>query len=190
MSVPFSEPPVFPEPTVPAGTTAEVFGRYLAYYRGTLAAKLRALPEAELRSSRLPSGWTPLELLKHLTYMERRWLEWGFEGVKLPDPWGDQAGADPDGRWHVGPDETLEGLLAGLAARAAKSEEIVARHDLRETGQPSERWGGKPPATLERVLFHMFQEYARHVGHLDIVAELAGADTRATDPRLVARERE
>ena len=33
---------------------------------------------------------------------------------------------------------------------------------------------GAPPATLERVLFHLLQEYARHLGHLDIVAELAG----------------
>jgi hypothetical protein len=40
-------------------------------------------------------------------------------------------------------------------------------------GQPGERWDGADPATLERVLFHLLQEYARHVGHLDIVAELA-----------------
>ena len=33
------------------------------------------LPSGELRRSRLPSGWTPLELLKHLTYVEMRWLE-------------------------------------------------------------------------------------------------------------------
>jgi uncharacterized damage-inducible protein DinB len=180
---------VFPEPSDPAGTTTEVFLRYLAYYRAAFAAKLRALPGAELRASRLPSGWTPLELLKHLTYMERRWLEWGFEGAKLPDPWGDRADADPDAPWHAGPDETLEGLLAALDARAARSEEIIGRHDLTETGQPSDRWAGKPPATLDRVLFHMFQEYARHLGHLDIVAELAGADTRAADPKIVDRER-
>jgi hypothetical protein len=30
-----------------------------------------------------------------------------------------------------------------------------------------------PPA-FERVLFHLLREYARHVGHLDIVSELAG----------------
>lgn len=28
------------------------------------------------------------------------------------------------------------------------------------------------PATLERVLIHLLQEYARHVGHLDVVREL------------------
>jgi hypothetical protein len=29
------------------------------------------------------------------------------------------------------------------------------------------------PAALERVLFHLVQQRARHVGHLDIVSELA-----------------
>jgi hypothetical protein len=33
--------------------------------------------------------------------------------------------------------------------------------------------GRADPATLERVLFHLVQEYARHVGHLGIVTELA-----------------
>jgi uncharacterized damage-inducible protein DinB len=70
----------FPEPTAPAGSRAEVLGRYLDYFRDRVAAKLRELPEGELRRSRLPSGWAPLELLKHLTAMERRWLEWGFAG--------------------------------------------------------------------------------------------------------------
>ncbi len=95
----------FPEPTAPAGSRAEVFNRYLEYFRDQLAAKLRGLPEQERRRSRLLSGWTPLELLKHLTFVEMRWLEWGFEGRDVADPWGDRR----DGRWYVGPDETLDG---------------------------------------------------------------------------------
>ena len=167
MSVPF------PEPTVPAGSEAEVFTRYLAYFRDRVAAKLRALPAGELRRSRLPSGWTPLELLGHLTYVERRWLEWGFEGRDVPDPWGDSR----DGRWHVGPGETLDSLLAALEVQAARSDAVFAEHDLGETGAPGERWDGAPPATLERIGFHLLQEYARHLGQLDIVCELAGAGT-------------
>ena len=49
----------------------------------------------------------------------------------------------------------------------------AASRDLDEVGQPGDRWDGADPATLERVLFHLLQEYARHVGHLDIVTELA-----------------
>ena len=167
MSVPF------PSPTDPVGSRREVFTRYLEFFRDRLAAKARELPDGELRRSRLPSGWTPLELVKHLTYVERRWLEWGFEGARVPDPWGDRR----DDRWYVAPDETLDGLLAELAAQAERSTSIIAGHGLDEVGRPGERWSGEPPATLERVLFHLVQEYARHVGHLDIVCELAGAPT-------------
>jgi hypothetical protein len=134
-----------------------------------VTGKIGALPEADLRRSGLPSGWTPLELLKHLRYVELRWLEWGFEGRDVGDPWGDRR----DDRWFVAPDETLDGLLADLRAQAARSRAIVEAHDLDEVGKPGERWGGADPATLERVLFHLLQEYARHLGQLDIVTELA-----------------
>ena len=173
----------FPAPTVAAGSRAEVFTLYLDYFRAQLAAKLRGLPADELRRSRVPSGWTPLELLKHLTYVELRWLEWGFEGRAVADPWGDHSdhrwrpGDHPDHRWYVAPGETLEALLAALRAQAERSTAVIAGHGLDEVGQPGDRWGGEPPATLERVLFHLLQEYARHMGHLDIVAELAGGPT-------------
>jgi len=112
-------------------------------------------------------------LLKHLAFVEMRWLEWGFEGHDVGDPWGDRR----DGRWYAAPEETLDALVTELRARAARTRAIVEAHDLDEIGQPGERWDGAPPASLERVLFHLLQEYARHVGHLDIVSELAGGPT-------------
>ena len=160
----------FPEPTEPAASRAEVFLRYLDFFRDRVVNKLSGLTPEALRTSRLMSGWAPIELIKHLTYVEMRWLEWGFEGQDRADPWGDRR----DGRWYVGPDETLDELEAGLLAQAARTREIVESHDLDEVGQPGDRWDGAEPPTLERVLFHLLQEYARHVGQLDIVAEIAG----------------
>ncbi len=87
----------FPEPTTPVPARAEVFLGYLDFFRSRLVSKLEALPAGELRRSQLPSGWTPIELLKHLAYVELRWLEWGFEGRDVPDPWADSR----DGRWYV-----------------------------------------------------------------------------------------
>ena len=159
----------FPSPTGPVVSRSEVFLGYLDYFRSVLVSKLDGLPDRELRSSRLPSGWTPIELLKHLTYVELRWLEWGFEGRNVVEPWGD----NQDDRWYVAPSETLEDLVTALHAQAARSRAVVEAHDLSEVGQPGDRWDGDDPATLERILFHLLQEYARHVGHLDIVRELA-----------------
>jgi uncharacterized damage-inducible protein DinB len=163
----------FPSPTTPVPSRAEVFLGYLDYFRSQLLTRLEALPEAELRKSRLPSGWTPIELLNHVTHVEMRWLEWGFEGQSVRDPWGDRR----DDRWYVAPDQSLEDLVAALTAQAARTRAIVESRDLAEIGQPGPRWGGAEPASLERILFHLLQEYARHVGHLDIVSELAGGPT-------------
>jgi len=158
-----------PEPTVPARSRAEVFVRYLDYFRSRVITKIEGLPERALRQSRLPSGWTPLELLKHLSYVELRWLEWGFESRPITDPWGDTRGD----RWYVAQDETLEQLVAALRTQAKRSRAVIEAHDLAERGKLGPRWAGADPATLERILFHLVQEYARHLGHLDIVAELA-----------------
>ncbi|ASW55555.1 DinB family protein [Plantactinospora sp. KBS50] len=160
----------FPEPTQPAAGRTEVFLRYLAYFREETLSKVAGLPEEELRRSRLPSGWTPLELLKHLRYVELRWIEWGFEGRGIEEPWGDRR-AD---RWYVAPDETRDALSAALRAQGAHTGKVVANSPLDAVGAPGPRWVGAEPATLERVLFHMLQEYARHLGHLDVVSELAG----------------
>ena len=158
----------FPSPTDPYSSRAEVLLGYLAYFRSVLVAKLDGLPDVELRGSRLPSGWSPLQLLKHLTYVERRWLVWGFEGEPVPDPWSDER----DGRWYVAPEETSQELLERLRVQAERTREVVLAHDLSEVGRPGERWDGADPASLERVLLHLVQEYARHVGHLDVVREL------------------
>lgn len=160
----------FPEPTVPAASRAEVFLRYLDYFRDCIARRVRGLSEAEVRAARLPSGWTPLEMVNHLTHVERRWLEWGFEGAEVADPWADSR----DGRWYVDPSRSRDDVLAANAAQAIRSRAVVERHELSDVGVPGPRWDGAPPATLERVLFHLLQEYARHAGHVDVVSELAG----------------
>ena len=102
-----------------------------------------------------------------------RWFDRGFEGREVAEPWGDSR----DGRWHVGADESLSRLTSALAAQGDRTRAVIESHDLSEIGQPGPRWDGADPPTLERILFHLLQEYARHLGHLDIVAELADGST-------------
>jgi uncharacterized damage-inducible protein DinB len=170
---PTVSPVAFPSPTEPDGTTADVFLRYLDFFRATVVQKLRGLDETQLRTTSVPSGWTPLELLKHLVAMEQRWLVWGFAGQDVGDAWFDRR----DHRWFVGEDETVADLVARLDSGGRRTRQLVQSHALSDVGEPGPRWDGKDPATLERVLFHVLQEYARHVGHLDIVRELTDGST-------------
>ncbi len=158
----------FPEPTGPPAPRAEVLLGYLDYFRSLVLSKVQGLSDDQLRMSVLPSGWAVLELVKHLTHVERRWLVWGFEGQPVAQPWGDSQ----DGRWHVSDTEGSADLVRALQAQGSVTSSVARAHDLCDVGRPGERWEGADPPTLERVLFHLLQEYARHVGHLDVAREL------------------
>jgi uncharacterized damage-inducible protein DinB len=166
-----SQPP--PSPSDFFDSRSDVFEGYLDHFRARIIQGVVQLPESELRVSRLASGWTPLQLLKHLTYVELRWLEWGFEGRDVDQPWGDRQGE----HWFVSPDESLRGLVAALEAQAVRSRSIIEGNDLATIGRPGPRWDGEDPPTLERILFHLLQEYAHHLGHLDIVCELVNGSS-------------
>ena len=170
-----------PEPGTSLADPAQLLLSYLDFYRSEILRKLDGLDEVASRQSRLPTGWSPLELLSHLVHMERRWLVWGFAGDQVAEPWGDQGG---DGQWHVGPHVTLEMLAAELLDGGARTRAIVASADLAQLAPPGPRFEGPQTATLAWILFHVLQEYARHAGHLDVARELAdglvGEDVAAT----------
>jgi hypothetical protein len=168
------EPPQEPPDTVT--DPRELLVGYLDYYRAALLRKLDGMSEEDLRASRLPSGWTPLALLKHLAFVERRWFRWGFAAEDVAPVWGE---ADPDtGKWHVGAEESTEEIRSLFLDECARSREIVAGARLQEQARTG--GGFNPPdhhPALIWILFHMLQEYARHVGHLDVVRELADGVT-------------
>jgi uncharacterized damage-inducible protein DinB len=147
---------------------------YLDYFRSAIDRKLAGLSDHELRTSRLPSGWTPLELLKHLVYMEQRWLRWGFLAEQVSEPWGDEQ----DGRWHVRPEETVVELVAAMHDGGRRTRQIAADAGLGDLAALGGRFSAdNRPPTLAWILAHVFEEYARHAGHLDVVRELADGAT-------------
>lgn len=167
------ETPRFPSPTDDQPDLRSTLLGYLDYFRGVVIARVGDLDEATARRSCLPSGWSPLELAHHLAYVEMRWLDWGFEGRTVQDPWGDRYGD----RWRVPDRLDVASTMAILRERARVTRAVVEAHDMDERGAPGERWDGAEPAPLERVLLHLLQEYARHAGHLDIVRELLDGQT-------------
>jgi uncharacterized damage-inducible protein DinB len=164
------------EPQATTADPAELFAAYLRYYREAAIAKVAALTDDEQRSSRLPSGWTPLELLQHLAYMEQRWFSWNFSGAHVDQPWGDRRDGRREERWFVSDDVDLAAVVARLRDGGARTDALLASHPLDEVSRPGPDYPGTP-APLAWICFHVLQEYARHVGHLDIAVELAGGPT-------------
>ncbi|MCO6007839.1 DinB family protein [Actinoallomurus purpureus] len=79
----------------------------------------------------------------------------------------------PDGRWHVADGETVEDVTAFFLDQCRRSRRIVAAARLTDVASGGGRF--PPPAVrpaLSRILFHLLQECARHVGQLDVVREL------------------
>jgi hypothetical protein len=166
---------VEPAPTVT--DPLELLVAYLDWYRATAVRKVVGMGDAELRSSRLPSGWTPIQLVNHLAFMERRWLQWGWGGLDVPDPWGDNQRDSPGDPWFVSTTTSLDEVVTRLSAAGEATRRLVRDKDLLEQAPAGPRFAeGAPIPDLAWILVHVLQEYARHVGHLDIVRELIDGD--------------
>ncbi|MEU5902461.1 MULTISPECIES: DUF664 domain-containing protein [unclassified Streptomyces] len=86
--------PTLPDgPGVDVSDTGELLVGYLAVVsRGAAAEDLRVDRRTTPHTGR-PLGWSPLGLVQHLGWVERRWIRWGFaaEGVLAHLPDGDEA---------------------------------------------------------------------------------------------------
>ncbi|MGL5863685.1 MAG: DUF664 domain-containing protein, partial [Phycicoccus sp.] len=133
----------------------------------------------------------------HCLHMEQRWFVWGFLGEPVEAPWGDwnvpepwasdDSGAERAGaRWAVAGGATAAELAGRLDEVGARTREVLARHPLDETAASGGRFSADPP-TLEWICFHVLAEYARHLGHLDIVVELGDVPPIGDVPPTGAR---
>lgn len=165
------------EPELDSVDPAAQLVAYLDYYRDAVARKVTGLSDGELRVSRVPSGWTPIELLSHLVHMERRWFVWGFLAEPVPDPWGDHAGGVDGGRWQVPDGVTAQELVERLRDGGRRTTQILTTTSLGARGGVGGRFTAAPTPTLLWIGFHVLQEYARHAGHLDIARELVDGAT-------------
>lgn len=152
-------------------TTLESF---LDYYREAVKGKVRGVSEDDARRRLVPSATTLAGLIKHLSRVEASWFQhrlaqMDVEDVPLLDGWLD----DPERDFRVGPNETVDALIAQYDEQCALSREVATRFDLNEVvphpalGRVSARW----------IYLHMIEETARHVGHADILREQLDGST-------------
>lgn len=152
-----------------------LLGALDAQRRHVLAA-IDGLTDAQLRKPALPSGWSPIGLVRHLTLGgERYWLHTVMAGEPLDD-WPEDDPAVDAGRpadWRVDADEPTDAVVQEYRDAIARSDAILAGLPLEARPlRPEPDWPADRFPDLAAVLLHVILDAATHAGHLDAAREL------------------
>ncbi|WP_405896347.1 DinB family protein [Streptomyces sp. NBC_00727] len=143
----------------------EMLTGYLNWFRSTLLQKCAGLTGEQLAERTVPpSNLALLGLVRHMAKVERTWFRERFAGQDL-DPMYDPAkGKDADFE-DLDPATAAEDY-ARLNEECRLADEIVAGASLDDTFTHN-----GDVYSLRLVHVHMIGEYARHIGHADLVRE-------------------
>ncbi|MFC9790779.1 DinB family protein [Rhodococcus sp. NPDC127528] len=152
----------------------------LADQRNTFLITFRGLDEEGARTRSTASELTLAALLKHVAGTERGWIKTMLERDENAE--FDMAAGMAS--WTVGPEDTLESLLADYERVAADTEAAVAGLADLDTPVPLPTAPWSPERqwwSARKILLHLIRETAQHSGHADIIREsLDGANTTMT----------
>ena len=161
------------EPPVAGDETATLLGS-LERQRATFAWKCGGLDAAGLQAKVGASSITLGGLLKHLALVEDDYFSGRLLGRELGPPWdAGEWDADPDWEWHSAADDSPEQLYTLWQDAVARSRSAVSEA-LADGGldQLARRtWPDGRAPSLRRILIDLIEEYARHVGHADLIRE-------------------
>ena len=134
----------------------------LDHYRSLLDDSLDDLSEEEARRSLVPSKTTLLGLVKHVTYVEKFYLEHSITGRSLKEI---GVASTPDRSFVLTKSDTIESVRAAHHTACEESRQAVAQLDLEQvvTGRDEQ-----PVLTLYLRLLH---DLIQHCGHADILRE-------------------
>ena len=153
---------------VPCGEMA-VLVDYLERYRTTLEMKCEGLDAEQMaRRSVPPSTMSLLGLVRHLARVEHSWTRRVLEGrMELPRLYRTEEDRDLDFNGAVADPAVVENAWESWRREVAHAEHVVdAAESLDVEGAHDDG-----PIALREVLVHMIEEYARHLGHADLLRE-------------------
>jgi len=144
---------------------------FLDAYRALILRKAAGLDQAQLAVPLAPSTMTLGGLVKHLAVVEDDWFHGDVAGHDFPEPWASVPEADAaDWEWRSSHHDSPAELLELFEAACNRSRVACAAVDSLD--QMSIRTDDRgEPWSLRWIYVHMIEEYARHVGHADLIRE-------------------
>jgi uncharacterized damage-inducible protein DinB len=146
-----------------------VLTEYLDRYRITLEMKCEGLDAEQIsRRSVPPSSMSLLGLVRHLARVEHHWFRRALEGqTDLPRLYRTEQDRDLDFNGAVEDDAVVADAWESWRREVAHAQEYLAGvEDLSATFE----YDGDQ-VEIRDIIVHMIEEYARHVGHADLLRE-------------------
>jgi len=146
----------------------------------------RGLDAAGLRATVGVSSMTLGGLIKHLALVEHDYFSRRLHGRDLGAPWDTiDWDADPDWEWRTGAEDAPEQLYALWQEAVDRSRASVSEALTRGGVDQllSATWPDGRSPSLRRTLVDIIEEYARHVGHADLIRESIDGLTGEDPPR-------
>jgi uncharacterized damage-inducible protein DinB len=136
---------------------------FLDWHRATLLYKCAGLTGEQLAERTVPpSALSLLGLVRHMTKVERTWFRRRFAGEPVDDPFGDDQTAD----FERGDPARAAADYARLTEEFKLVDAAVANAALDD-----EFVHNGEPMSLRLIYLHLIEEYARHLGHADLLRE-------------------
>jgi uncharacterized damage-inducible protein DinB len=149
----------------------ETLLKVLAFQRDTIRWKCTGLTAEQLAYQHAPSALSLGGLLKHLAVVEAGWINLTFAGGVERPSWMSQCEQESEGwTFRTASADSPEQLFAWLDESQHVTERVVAgAADLDALAQGTV--DGDRRCSLRWILVHLVQEYARHLGHADLIRE-------------------
>jgi hypothetical protein len=156
----------------PADENRDALFEFLNDQRDHAVGILEDLSEEQLHRAVLPSGWSPLGMVRHLAIdVEHYWFRCIIGGEPLG--WFAENGYGDSASWKVGETELAADGLALYRREIEKANEVIAATPLgMAPRQRDEWWGDWEVPDFRFVMLHVIAETACHAGHLDAAREL------------------
>ena len=132
---------------------------------------LEGLDRHDLQRQVLPSGWTCLGLVNHLSLdVERFWFQAVIAGEQSVV---EDVLTSSDNAWDVGAGKAGDAVLQGYRTNIERADAIIASRSLDASpGWWPDFFGSWRFNDVREIVLHVITETATHAGHLDAAREL------------------
>ncbi len=136
---------------------------FLDWQRATLLHKCSGLTGEQLATPAVPPSSMSLRgLVRHMTQVERTWFRQRFAGEPVESPFGGERDAD----FEQADPERAAADYARLTEEFKLADAAAANASLEDTFILDSE-----VMSLRLIYLHMIEEYARHLGHADLLRE-------------------